>query len=61
MIQMCSEECAQAVVGKIFFFLSLFHAAALIVRFLTKRFIGDYEANTGEPTVLWETEKEKNI
>lgn len=22
--------------------------AALIVRFLTKRFIGDYEANTGE-------------
>lgn len=27
----------------------VFISAALIVRFLTKRFIGDYEANTGKP------------
>lgn len=30
------------------FYFSLFHFSALIVRFLTKRFIGDYEANTGK-------------
>lgn len=32
----------------IIYLFTLFKSAALIVRFLTKRFIGDYEANTGK-------------